>query len=156
MRIRILGAAGAVALSLTLAGCASPIESIIEPQTDAEITTDGEGGLMVETDTGSVQAGSSVELPADFPADHPVPAGRLVSAWASEGSWLLVFEDVALSEYERMLAHYTSSRYEEILRTASSNINDHQMAVYESTHWNVSVSWEDVRGGNLNYNVAAR
>ncbi len=166
MRISTSLTAGAVGIALTLGltACASPVEQLgeslveqlIESQTGAEVKTDGEGGYSIETEDGSVQVGSSAEIPADFPAELPLPSGSLHSAWKTDASWQLVFQATAQGEYERLLAHYSSGGYQEILRTTPSNINDHQMAMYESGQWAVVLTWENVEGGTLTYTVSGR
>jgi nitrogen fixation protein len=85
--LRIIAALGAIGLLLPLAGCGKVAEEATEKAIEASMpdgssveidenggqvsiqTTDGEGGAV------NLQAGESVALPSDFPADIPVPQG---------------------------------------------------------------------------------
>ena len=168
MRTRTSLAVGAIGLALTfgLSSCANPaeqladslIEQLVESQTGGEVQVDrdGDGGYSIKTQDGSVSIGSSAELPDDFPDEHPLPNGTLTSAWETEGNWQLVFQSTARSEYERLIDHYSSQGYQEVLRTEPSNINDHQMALYENDRWGVVITWEDVEDGTLTYTLSTR
>lgn len=108
MKRRIL----AIGLSATavLAGCgddggntsANAIEQAIKDQTgssvDISVDSSNNGKIKITTDTGSVEMGSSSDLPDDFPKDVPLPDLKLVTSYAgtsgagNEKNFVLTFE----------------------------------------------------------------
>jgi hypothetical protein len=141
-------------LALALAGCANPIEQLIESGTGTQIDTDGDGGFTIETDDGTVQVGGSAELPADFPSELPLPDGTLLSSVTAEGQWTLTYEDVSAEEVDELIGYFTDDGYEQLVMTTAT---DGRQFVYQNAQWSVSGLWGvSESGGGLFYAVVAR
>ena len=77
----------AATIAFALSGCfANPVESLIE--STVEEAVEGATGVEVDVDAD----GSGVSVPADFPSDLPMPDGKLISALAIDGTFILAFE----------------------------------------------------------------
>lgn len=82
-QIRLVAAiAAAVLLAPMLGGCGKAAEKVTEKVIESNIPGGGsvdfdakENTITIENQDGTVQAGDSVALPADFPKDIPVPDG---------------------------------------------------------------------------------
>ncbi|WAB84401.1 hypothetical protein OVN20_02175 [Microcella daejeonensis] len=82
-----------------LSACANPLEAAVEGLVETGIqngvedaiegAVESETGGQVDIDTG---AGGGAALPADWPADVPVIEGRIVSAFAIDGTFALSVE----------------------------------------------------------------
>jgi hypothetical protein len=93
----------ATALAVSLTGCfANPVESIveqvIEDQTGVEVSAGGEDGLA--------------SLPDSWPAEVPVPDGKILLALASNGSYSATIELGSADAAEAGLERYTSAGFE--------------------------------------------
>lgn len=76
----------AAAIAIGLSGCfGNPVESLIE--STVEEAVEGATGVEVDVDTD----GSGASVPADFPSDLPMPEGKLISALAVDGTFVLAF-----------------------------------------------------------------
>lgn len=93
----------ATALTLGLTGCfGNPVESIVEQvvedQTGVDVSAGGEDGLA--------------SLPESWPAEVPVPDGKILLALGSSGSYSATIELGSLEAAEAGLERYTSSGFE--------------------------------------------
>lgn len=68
----------AFAFLVVLVGCSSPGEKMMEKSIEdstggeAEVDTDADGSMRIETEEGTFNMGGGTELPADWPADAAV------------------------------------------------------------------------------------
>jgi len=152
-RKAIVGLA-ALGLAVGLAGCASPLEAIIEQQAGVQIESDGDS-FTVESDEGTVQIGAGAELPSGFPADLPLPNGELTASVGTAEGWALTFAGVEPAALEQLEAALRSAGFTETMRMGTA---DAVQAGYESAEWIVSLIWDGSAGGSkaLVYGVAPR
>lgn len=102
----LTGAVLAGALAMGLAGCANPIDKLVEK--GAQAVT----GKAIEKITGGEAEVSMTSVPKDFPSEIPLPKGKLVTAMKISESFQLVYEadDSAAAAY---LDTLVSMGYEE-------------------------------------------
>lgn len=93
VRRAALGAATAVFSLGLVTGCGADeiaeratekaLEGAAEGSADVDLDADGEGGIKIETEEGELSVGQ--DLPDDFPADVPLPEGRVLSGMSMAG-----------------------------------------------------------------------
>lgn len=83
MKARVIGVVLVLGLgSVALAGCANPIEQLINNTVEEAI----EGATGVEVDTGD-----GVDLPDGFPSDIPLPSGSPILALSIDGGYTVTY-----------------------------------------------------------------
>lgn len=89
VRRAALGAATAVFSLGLMTGCGADViaeratEKALEGAADVDLDADGDGGIKIETDEGSLSVGQ--KLPDDFPDDVPLPEGEVLSGMSMAG-----------------------------------------------------------------------
>lgn len=124
-----------------LSGCASPLPGGLGP-----------GGLeeVIEQETGGEVDFGGASLPADWPAELPLPAGDLVSSISSEGTQVLTYRIDDPSVGERLVADLESLGF---TTTTTSDMGELVATVLDRDGWMVTVGWVsgDEDGVVLNY-----
>lgn len=141
-------------LLLGLSGCANPVEAPIEQQAGTHIDSSGDG-MTIESEDGTVQVGTGTELPADFPAELPIPPGQLIGAVSGGGGWSLTYEGVERPEIDGLESAISGAGYEEVSRLDMSGV---VQASYQGGQWILSLIWDGSEGSSktLIYGVTPR
>jgi hypothetical protein len=118
---------------LALAGCSGEADSPspADPPANAEQGADN-------SDSGSGEV-LGVEIPADFPADVPLPGGTLVAATQLGEGWSLLYEGVSRDDAIALVTHFTEAGYTE---SVNSVAEDTVLASLSGEGRIVSVSWD--------------
>ncbi|MGF3054991.1 hypothetical protein [Microbacterium sp. YY-01] len=126
---RALGATCALALGLSLAGCANPIESIVKGGVEKVIGEASGGDVSFDT-------GSGASLPDGWP-DLPVPDKAPSMSIKSENGYSATFA-VNAAEAEKVLAAFENdSAY---TATNTFDMENLKSATFESNDWNVGLT----------------
>lgn len=151
-RATLLVPALAVGTVLLLSGCMPSVTDIVEDATGISVD---ENGASIETDEGTIEVGTTTEVPADFPAELPQPTGQLVSVVTAPGSWNLTYEGVEADSVEQIIATLAGSGYELVTNGTTA---DGRMASYQNDTWVATVIWDGAEGGSkaLIYGVTSR
>lgn len=124
-----------------LSGCASPLPGGLGP-----------GGLeeAIEQETGGEVDFGGSSLPADWPAELPLPAGDLVSSISSDGTQVLTYRIDDPSVGERLVADLEALGF---VSTTSSDMGELVAHVLDRDGWVVTIGWVsgDEDGVVLNY-----
>jgi hypothetical protein len=124
-----------------LSGCASPLPGGLGP-----------GGLeeAIEQETGGQVDLGGAALPADWPAELPLPAGDLVSSISSDGTQVLTYRIADTSVGERLVADLQALGF---TSTATSDMGGLVAHVLDRDGWVVTIGWVsgDEDGVVLNY-----
>lgn len=149
MRVRWKAAvtAMAVALPVTLSGCSSTVEQaagqaveqVIEQQADVDVEAEGDGDVTISGEDGSVQVGSSITLPEDFPRDLPIPEGTLVAVVSANGGWSLSYEGVEQAAVEHLVSRYDEAGYQEVFAAAQDQT---LQSSHQNSDWTVMLLWD--------------
>lgn len=151
LRAPIAGVAVVLLASLTACGSVAQqaaeqaVEQAVEQAAEqaggveVDVETDGDGQVTITGEDGSVQVGSQVSLPADFPSDIPTPEATLVSVVTANGGWTLSFEGVDRSSIDRLLEHYTGAGYQEEFAAQQA---ESVQASYRGDEWTVMLLWD--------------
>lgn len=151
-RATLLVPALALGTVLLLSGCMPSISDIVEDATGISVD---ENGASIETDEGTIEVGTTTEVPADFPAELPQPSGQLVGVITTPGSWNLTYEGVEADSVEQIVATLAGSGYELVTDGTTA---DGRLASYQNDTWVVTVIWDGAEGGSkaLIYGVTSR
>lgn len=147
------GVLGAVVALTLLAGCANPVDHLLE-QSGVDVDIRGDG-ITVGTGDGGVQIGGSVQLPADLPAGVPVPRGDLTAALSASRTWTLTYGGVDRAAIDALVAELGAAGFEEV---QSLDQGGGMQAGYQDAAWTVGVVWggADDAGGTLVYAITGR
>ncbi|WP_341579833.1 hypothetical protein [Microbacterium schleiferi] len=142
----------AVGAVLFLSGCMPSVSDIVEDATGISVD---ENGATIETDEGTIEVGTTTEVPADFPAELPQPNGQLVSVVTAPGSWNLTYEGVEGDDVDRLVDTFIGSGYELI---TDGTAGDGRAVSLQSGSWVVALIWDGAEGGSkpLIYGVSER
>jgi hypothetical protein len=124
-----------------LSGCASPLPGGLGPGSLEDAIEQGTGG---QVDVGTAS------LPADWPAELPVPAGDLFASISSDGTQVLTYRIADASVGESLVADLQALGF---VTTATTDMGELVVHALERDEWTVSVSWVsgDEDGVVLNY-----
>ncbi len=145
-RTRTAAASLALLAAALLTACANPLEAaaekLIEQQTGVEIDRTGDD-ITLKSEDGDVTISSSVDLPEDFPADMPVPNGRLESSVTGPGTWMLTYQEVETAELQRMKDEIVAAGFAE---TYHINHSDGGQGAWSKGEDLAALTWS-VNGG---------
>lgn len=98
-------------ISLLVSGCGKTVneklaENSLENALGGDANVDlNDGSVNIETDQGTWQVGENAELPADWPADVYVPAGKIITSSNTDFNQGVTIEvDKSVSEMEEEYA----------------------------------------------------
>ncbi len=140
MRHRTLtAAAAAAALTLTLAGCLPSLPNLpIGPGSGGP----GSSGQGSEGSGGSGPVGGvelpSASLPADWPAELPLPEGRLVTSTSSDGAQSLIYLVADAGVAERLVEDVVALGFELESTTDMGALVSNMLS---RDDWNVTIGW---------------
>jgi hypothetical protein len=130
---RALGIGGAsAALVLALSGCmpgiplpGNPLENLVE---DAIESTTG----------GQIDVGTSASIPADWPAELPVPEGKIITAMSIDGTHTITMQIADAEVAKKLVADLISRGFVEDGVADYGQLVTH---VLSRDGWNVQVAW---------------
>lgn len=106
-------------VSVGLAGCANPIEQLVQQgveQAAEEIIKQGSDGNI------DVDLGGGASVPDDFPAGLPQPNGRLITAVKADKTWALTYEVADAAEADKLAAWFAADGWEELAVSDSEQL----------------------------------
>lgn len=151
-RTTVTAAAIAAGLAILLTGCVNPLQAAVEKAAEeAGIQVDEDNGTVrIESEDGTLHAGGEVEVPADFPADVPLPGGKPVSAMSTGEGWALAYEKVDRAGVEQLIAELESRGFTTALAVDQP---DAIQRGFENGSMTVSIIWSAESDGSLVYGV---
>ncbi len=102
--------------ALTLAGCANPVDAVVDRVLDSQgIDVDQKGGTVtIEGEDGEKFVAGGTEVPEDFPSELPLPEGKPTAAFSGGGSVSMTYEDVSEEEMRKLSDKIEALGYERV------------------------------------------
>lgn len=134
------GAAGLLVVGM--AACSNPLETVaskvIEDQTGLKIDQDGENSYTVSTEDGEFTVAAGGEVPADFPAEVPLPPGNPSGSSSSPEMWSLFYEDIDRAEVDALINQVLAAGFTE---NSSTTMESTVQSTYQKGDLAVTVLW---------------